>query len=228
MEDTVKVYIVVDFEPLRAGLVPAISSAPDIEVVGSVASLDEMARDGGFREADVLLVDAAAMTRADMPQVQKRIAEWLPALRVLFLGTPEDARDLNPDDIPTYMSIGTIGFLYKAGDTTRLQEAIRLVSSGGFVCEADLIKRILTRLSQWASLPGDDTRADNLSDREMEVLTLVAQGRSNKEIARELFISEGTVKAHISHIMGKLGAERRTELVRYALTSGLVQLPDAG
>ena len=64
----------------------------------------------------------------------------------------------------------------------------------------------------------------NLSGREVEVLTLVAQGRSNKEIAEELFVSQGTVKIHVSHIMTKLGLDRRTELVRFALASGLAPL----
>lgn len=223
--DRVKVYVVADFEPLREGLANAITSAPDLEVIGHVSDLEEMVRDGTFREADVLVVDAEAINRANMPQIQQRVSEWFPALKVLFVGTAEDATGVSPDDIPTYMAMGTIGFLYKSGRAERLLQAIRLVASGGFVCESDFIKRILTRLTQWASYAGD-TRTDNLSEREMEVLALVAKGRSNKEIGRELFISEGTVKAHISHIMTKLGVERRTELVRHALTSGLVSLSD--
>lgn len=230
MGNAVKVYVVIDFEPLRLGLVHTIATASDIEVLGAVSSLEEMALDGTFRKADVLVVDAQSINPANMPEVMQRISEWFPALKVLFIGTADDARAVSPDDIPTYMAMDTIGFLYKSGRVERLLEAIRMVASGGFVCETDFIKRILTRLTEWATLTADtlsdDTRTDSLSEREMEVLALVAQGRSNKEIARELFVSEGTVKAHVSHIMGKLGVERRTELVRYALTKGLVQLSD--
>jgi DNA-binding NarL/FixJ family response regulator len=103
---------------------------------------------------------------------------------------------------------------------------VRLVASGTFVCETDLIRHILTRLTQWASYSADDAgrNGQQLSEREKEVLTLVARGQANKEIAQELFLSEGTVKAHVSHIMAKLAVDRRTDLVRYALSTGLIPM----
>ena len=117
---------------------------------------------------------------------------------------------------------GTVGLIYKTGGTERLLDATRVIAGGGFVCETEVIRRILTKLIDWTK----DPTATNgeLSAREVEVLNLVARGRSNKEIALELFVSEGTVKAHVSHIMSKLGMERRVELVRYALTSGLLDV----
>jgi DNA-binding NarL/FixJ family response regulator len=123
------------------------------------------------------------------------------------------------------MAMGTVGFLYKTGPVDRIIEAVRMIACGSFVCETDLIRRILTRLARWADEP-EEARAENLSEREMEVLALVALGRSNKEISRELFVAEGTIKAHISHIMAKLRVERRTDLARHALTSGFVRLND--
>ncbi len=90
----------------------------------------------------------------------------------------------------------------------------------------DVIRHILTRLSKLATYSETPEDAGPLSEREVEVLQLVAQGRSNREIARELFLSEGTVKIHVSHIMSKLALDRRTELVRYALSKGLVPLED--
>jgi DNA-binding NarL/FixJ family response regulator len=106
-------------------------------------------------------------------------------------------------------------------------DAIRLVSSGTFVCEIELIRHILTRLSQAAIYsPDDDQNGSHLTEREMEVVTLVTRGLSNKEIAQELFLSEGTVKAHVSRVMSKLGVDRRTDLVRHALSSGLVPMDD--
>jgi DNA-binding NarL/FixJ family response regulator len=77
-------------------------------------------------------------------------------------------------------------------------EAIRLVHASTFVCETEVIRHILTRLSQWAKYSEVDHNGSQLSDREMEVLTLVTQGASNKATAQELFLSEGTVKAHVS------------------------------
>jgi DNA-binding NarL/FixJ family response regulator len=147
---------------------------------------------------------------------------------VLFLGTPEDARAIRPEDIPTYMKLHTVGFMLKDGPTSRIIDGVRLVASGTFVCETELIRHILTRLTQWASYSTDETNRNGrqLSERETEVLTLVARGQSNKEIAQELFLSEGTVKAHVSHIMAKLAVDRRTDLVRYALSTGLIPMSD--
>jgi len=224
-DSVVRVYVVADFEPLRVGLANAIASAPDLEIIGWAPSLGEMVRDGSYRESDVIVVDVQTVNQANMPEVYRSVAEWFPALRVLFLGGPEDGRAIAPEDIPTYMGLSSTGFLYKHGDAERFLEAVRIIATDGFVCEADVIKRILTRLSQWANYSGDG-RAENLSERQSEVLVMVASGRSNKEIAQELFVSEGTVKVHISHIMTKLALDRRTELVRYALSKGLVQMTD--
>jgi len=220
---SIKVAVVAAFEPLRLGLVGTIASVPDMEIIGEASSLSEIVAKSSFREADVIVVDSDVVQgvgRASYSQIN----EWLPALKVLFLGTREDARNLSPDDIPAYMRLNTVGFMMKDGPTARLLEGIRLVASGTFVCETELIRHVLTRLTQWATYSEDGRNGQQLSDRETEVLTLVARGFSNKEIAQELFLSEGTVKAHVSHIMSKLALDRRTDLVRYALSTGLIPL----
>ncbi len=221
--DKIKIYVVADFEPLRVGLSDTVANAPDMEVIGEASSLEAMACSEGYRRADVLAIDMQAVNQTSIPDIYNKLGEWFPALRVLFLGSHQDAQQISFDAIPMLMRLDTIGFLIKDGPADRLVQTIRLVASGQFVCESDVIKRILTRLTQWASY-NPNGRAEQLSERETEVLTMVAQGRSNKEIAQELFLSEGTVKAHISHIMAKLGLQRRTELVRYALAEGVVPL----
>jgi DNA-binding NarL/FixJ family response regulator len=221
---SIKVCIVAPFEPLRIGLVREIDEAPDMEVVGQAHDLTDLASLAAFREADVLVVDSVAVL-GTRRVTYDQINDWLPMLKVLFLGTEEDARNITPDDIPAYMRLHTVGFLLKDGPTSRMMEAIRLVAGGTFVCETSLIRHILVRLSQAAAYSAEEhTNGQSLSDREMEVLRLVTRGMSNKEIAQDLFLSEGTVKAHVSHIMGKLSVERRTDLVRHALTTGLVPL----
>ncbi len=199
-----------------------------LEVVGDAASLQEMAADQGFRRADVLLVDVDALNAANMDGgLHNRLREWLPGMKVVFLGGGADADAINPDDIPRYMDLGTVGFLLKDGPSERLAKGIEMVAAGVFACEMDVIRRILTRLMHWASeTPGE--QADHLSERRTEVLVLVTRGRTNKEIARELFVSEGTVRAHISQIMAKLGLDRRVDLVRYALGRGLAPLEEPG
>lgn len=223
---TTKICVVSPFEPLRLGLVKTIQETPDLEVVGEAPNLAHLVTGPGFRAADLLVIDSASIP-IENRGLYLQIYEWLPALKVLFLGSPEDMRSISPEDIPTYMRFNTIGFILKDGPTTRLIDSIRLVASGTFVCETDLIRHILTRLTQWAQYNSDETaRNGQLSERETEVLALVARGFANKEIAHELFLSEGTVKAHVSHVMSKLSVDRRTDLVRYALSKGLVPLQE--
>jgi DNA-binding NarL/FixJ family response regulator len=221
-----KVWVVAPFEPLRLGLTGIISSAPDLEVLGDCVSLAELVANPKFRDADVLVVDSQSVVGA--PQgTYAHLNEWLPALRVLFLGTAEDMRTIRAEDIPAYMRLNTVGFLLKDGPSSRLIEAVRLVGAGTFVCETALIRHILTRLSEWASYSDEGGKnGQGLSERESQVLMMVARGLSNREIAQEIFLSEGTVKAHVSHIMSKLGLDRRMEMVRYALSTGLLPLSD--
>ncbi len=225
MENIIRVCVIAGFEPLRLGLVKTLGAAPDIEIAGEATGLADLVTNSAAREADVFVVDVdvlAAGQRERGPITQ--LNEWMPALKVLFLGNREDARVISPDDLPQYMRLNTLGFILRDGPTSRLLNAVRLIASGTFVCETELIKGILTRLMHWASYT-DTTQADHqLTDREVEVLTMIAQGASNKEIAQETFLSEGTVKAHVSHVMVKLRLERRTDLVRYALSKGLVPL----
>jgi DNA-binding NarL/FixJ family response regulator len=220
-----KLYLVAEFEPLRIGLRQIIEAEPDMEIIGEAATFEGISADERFREADLMLIDVLALAQGDHDQLSNELGEWYPGVKALFLGSPEGVRNMDPDRIPSYLNMHTLGFLMKDGSTDRLVRSIRLVAGGTFVCEMAVIRHILTRLSQWAA-ETDAPSVDNLSGREVEVLQLVAQGRSNREIAGDLFLSEGTVKIHISHIMGKLGLDRRTELVRYALSKGLIPLED--
>ena len=221
MGNIIRVCIVAGFEPLRLGLVKTLGGSPDIEIIGETTSLGDMIANAALRDADVFVVDVDALGGAAQGTVAQ-LNEWLPALKVLFLGNQEDARVISPDDLPGYMRLNTVGFIFRDGPTARVVDAVRLVAQGTFVCEADVIKRILVRLMHWASYT--ETQTETLTEREIEVLTMIAQGASNKEIAQETFLSQGTVKAHVSHIMSKLRVERRTDLVRVALTKGLVPL----
>lgn len=223
MQENLKVLTVISFEPLLVGIRDAISSAPGMEIVASVNTLEEMVTHDAFPQADVIVVDAEVMGGTGAATYQ-RLLEWLPAMRVLFLGSWEDAKAIAPEDLPVYMSLQNVGFIVRDGSTERLLDSIRLVASGTFVCEIDVIRRILTRLTKYAAEPEEEEahHRNSLSERESEVLALVASGFSNKEVAIELFLSEGTVKSHVSRIMTKLGADRRTDLVRYAISRGIV------
>lgn len=220
MQEKIKVLTVVSFEPLFMGIRDAIESAPDLEIVASLQSLEEMVNHEAFPSADVIVVDAEVLGGAGAATYQA-LMEWLPSMKVLFLGSWEDAKVISPEDLPVYMTLQNLGFIVRDGPNERLLEAIRLVAFGTFVCEFDVIRRIIVRLTKIAT-ESQGNGMGKLSERESEVLALVAAGRSNREVATELFLSEGTVKSHVSRIMTKLGVDRRTDLVRYALTNGLV------
>lgn len=225
MGHLIQVFIVVDFEPLRVGLASTLSKAPDMQLVGQASSVEEMVSRDEYHAAEILVIDAQVANRTGLREALDQLQERLPAVKVIFLANPEDARFLSFEDIASAMRLHTVGVLFKDGPVARLIEAIRVVMSGAFVCETAFIKDAFDRVSRWVSHSGDE-QIEHLSEREKEVLNLVALGRSNKEIARELFLAEGTVKAHISHIMAKLDLERRTDLVRFALVKGLVPLQE--
>ena len=225
MDKIIRVCVIAGFEPLRMGLVKTLGSAPDIEVIGEAHTLGDLVTNPNIREADVFVVDVDVMAGGGQTEVG-HLNEWLPALKVLFLGNHEDARVISPDDLPLYMKLNTVGFIVREGPTNRLIQAVRLVAQGTFVCETDVIKRILVRLMHWASYTETSQTDHNLTEREIEVVRLVARGMSNKEIAQETFLSDGTVKAHVSHIMTKLRIDRRTDLVRFAFTKGLEPLEE--
>jgi DNA-binding NarL/FixJ family response regulator len=216
MDRPIRVCIVAPFEPLRRGLETAISVSDQVQVIATYASMAELVASDTYRTAEVLVIDIDALTQANLGDTYARLSEWLPALKVLFMGSAQDGQAITFEAIPMLMSLDTVGFVYKEGLAERVIAAIQMIASGASVAEAGVLKRILTRLSQGASYVPDDK--SQLSERETEVITMVARGRTNREIAQELLLSEGTVKAHISHIMDKLGIDRRTELVRYVLT----------
>ena len=219
-----RVCLVADFEPLRVGLTRLIEAQSDLKLLGVPRAMEEMASDDRFKEAQVIVIDAESFNESNLADVRRKVAEWVPGIQLLFIGSESDGRAVHAEDIPLYLNFKTVGFVIKNGDGERLLQAIRLVGAGAFVCEMNVIRHILTRLTHWANEAPTAPQVGNLSGREVEVLTLVAQGRSNKEIAEELFVAQGTVKIHVSHIMTKLDLDRRTELARFALASGLAPL----
>jgi DNA-binding NarL/FixJ family response regulator len=220
-----KVYIVAEFEAARIGLGSIIDAQADMEKVGDAAALAAMATKPAFLSAEVLLVDVKALTRENVDELKLRFPDWVPTARILFFGSEQDARGISPEDVAACLGFDAVGFLLTDAPGDRIVGALHLVGRGKFVCECEMeiLRSIVTALATWAGEPVHDDTSP-LSGRELDVLRLVAQGMSNRQIAEQLFLAEGTVKIHISRIMTKLDLERRTELVRYALARGLVPL----
>jgi DNA-binding NarL/FixJ family response regulator len=222
-ETRLMVSVVAQFEPLRAGLVQMLASATDLEVVHQAASVTGLVNGRG-PGADVVVADLQTLATGLCPLEQ--CAEWLRVQKVVFLEL-SGSTTLRADAFKWLTLAECFGLLGMEGSLNRLAEVIRLVAAGAFTCDMAIVKLLFARLSEWADeTSGDIPSTEQLSLREAEVLQLVARGLTNKEIAEQMVLSEGTVKAHVSHIMTKLAVGSRPLLVRYALTQTLVPLLD--
>ena len=211
---SIRVLIADDHAVVRQGLKTFLELQDDIEVVEDVAD-GEAAVAAVEREApDVVLMDLV-MPGVDGVEAIRRIKEGRPQARVLVLSSFLDDERLFPA-----VRAGAAGYLLKDVEPRELVKAIRTVHGG----EALLHPAVAARLmDEFAAGRAPEPSTDGLTDREREVLTLIARGLANKLIARELSISEKTVKAHVSSILGKLGVSDRTQAALYAVRSGLVE-----
>jgi DNA-binding NarL/FixJ family response regulator len=214
MERAQSVYVVCEFEPHRLGITAALEEhlAPGA-VAGMAASIDAMAGDRAAGTDKIFVMDAGLL-----PALLEHEAESSrsPIRQVLFLGTlPGTHGDRVALVAASLQSRDAVGFLNESGSTERLIEAIQLVGSGTFVCEMDIAMGL--RANDLDSELRQRLQIARLSPREQDVLLRVAKGMGNKAIARELYLAEGTVKAHVSHILAKLAAQNRVDLVRFAL-----------
>jgi DNA-binding NarL/FixJ family response regulator len=218
MDEPIGLFVVTSFEPLEAGLSEVFRRAPGIELVGSASAFEATNEAALAVEPDVWVVDVQVFAGNDGMGSAGFLAHLLQRPRVLLLGTMEFIDTITFEAmLPVLTRMDGVGYLFKDGPTWRLLEAVRLIAAGAFVCETAVLKAFLTRATHADS---SSRSTEQLSERQNEILHLVADGYSNKEIARELSLSESTVKAHVSQVMAKLSLVRRTELVRWALTSG--------
>jgi DNA-binding NarL/FixJ family response regulator len=203
--------IVSPFEPLLLGLATTIAEDPQIRPHPLALSLDEVR--ASESAVDVLVCDFEAVnTPSDLLRGQ-----WDRA--VLLVGPGDQAWSI-VEVASTLSSFKGLAIIEKGGSGERLREAIRLVSRGAFVCEMGSMSAASRRLSAFVRCPSGPP-IETLSPREVEVLDLVASGLSNKEIGWQLSVSEGTVKAHVSHVMAKLRLTNRSQLVAYALATAV-------
>ena len=215
---TIRILLVDDQELVRAGFRMVIDAQPDMTVVGEAG--DGLGAVAVLRStpADVVVMDVR-MPRLDGIEATRRICQAGDRPRVLMLTT---------FDLDEYafaaLKAGASGFLLKDVPPEELLFAIRAVHSGDSVVAPSTTRRLIDQFA--AMLPGSQEAPDELgelTDREREVLTLVAQGLSNSEIAQRLFVSEATVKTHVGRVLAKLGLRDRVQAVVYAYEYGLVR-----
>lgn len=214
MTDTTIRIIVADDHPIvRDGLVAVLQTQPDFEVVGQARSGREALEVIEQSNPDVLLLDLE-MPEMDGLEVLHRLQDRVGAPHtIIFTAFDTDER------IVGAVQAGAQGYLLKGAPRDEIFRAVRVVSQGGSLLEPVVASKLLRHLAQPA-----DEMPEPLTDREMEVLEELAQGKTNREIAETLIITERTVKFHVSSILGKLGASNRTEAVAIAAQQGLVEM----
>ncbi|WP_449407521.1 response regulator [Microbacterium maritypicum] len=203
--------IVADDHPIvRSGIVGLLDLDPGVEVVGQAGDGAEAVALAADLRPDVVLMDLR-MPGVSGIEATSRLTAELPGVRVLVLTTYE-----TDDDILGAIEAGASGYLLKAAPHEEIVAGIRAVAEGHTVLAPSIAATLVTRMrTERAERP-------QLTPRELEVLRLVAAGRSNPEIARELFIGEATVKTHLIHVFEKLGVSDRTRAVTLALELGLL------
>jgi DNA-binding NarL/FixJ family response regulator len=207
---TIRVLLADDHPVVRDGLAAMLSTQPDFTVVGEAATGAEALRQTASLAPDVVLMDLQ-MPGMDGTAATAAIRAAHPEVRVLVLTTYDtDA------DITAAVDAGAVGYLLKDTGRHELCEAVRTAARGGAALSPTVAAKVL------AHMRGD--RVAGLSGRELEVLSAVARGQSNKQIARALRLSEATVKTHLLHIYAKLDVRDRTAAVTAALGRGIIRM----
>lgn len=213
----VRVLIVDDHVIVRDGVRMILEAQPDIEVVGEASDGREALEKARQLSPSVVLMDIA-MPGMNGLEATAAIRQELPDVQVLVLTMHEDY-----EYFFEVLRAGASGYVLKGASSNDLVSAIRAVHQGGVYLHPAVAKNLVSDYVKRME-PGEDrARYDGLSDRERQVLKLVAEGKTSQQIAEELFLSVNTVQTHRSHIMEKLGLHNRTDLIRYALRKGLVE-----
>jgi DNA-binding NarL/FixJ family response regulator len=210
MSATVRVLIVDDHEIVREGLQTLLSEEPDVEVVGLAADGSHALRLATDLRPDVVLMDLV-MPEMDGIEATRRIRAAHSSCQVLVLTSFADDHRVRDA-----IQAGAIGYLLKDVLKPDLLRAIHQAAQGKSTLHPEA-QQVLVRHATRAPAPHDD-----LTEREVSVLRLIASGRSNKEIAADLHLTEGTVKGYVSTILAKLGVSDRTQAALYAVKHGLV------
>ena len=201
----------------REGLRMLLAAQPDFDVVGEAANGEEALHLAAALRPHIVLMDMR-MPVLDGVEATRLLHQRQPDSRVIVLTTFDD-----DELVFAGLAAGAVGYLLKAVSSPQLLEAIRTVARGGSILELSVTARVVEEFARLASQRVQPPAlAEPLSSRELEVLRLVATGATNRAIAETLFVAEGTVRNHLTNILGKLGVNDRTQAALKAKELGLV------
>ena len=215
----IHILIVDDHAIVRDGIRSLLTTIPDIDVVGEAGNGREAITHFTRYQPDVVLMDLV-MPDMDGIQAIQAIIEKQPDAKILVLTSFS-----TDDKVFPAIKAGASGYLLKDSDSDELVRSIHEVQRGESSIDPKIARKLLRELAEPPAKPQPND-VDPLTVRELEVLKLVAQGQSNAEIAENLVISEGTVRTHVSNILGKLHLASRTQATLYALRTGIASLDE--
>jgi DNA-binding NarL/FixJ family response regulator len=218
--DAIRVVICDDHAVFRRGLTMVLADEPGIEVVGEAEDGDAAVAVAEELAPDVVLMDVRMPKRSGI-EATRAIAELVPTARIVMLTVSDEEEDLYEA-----VKAGAAGYLLKEISIEEVAEAIRSVMTGQSLITPSMASKLLAEFSNLSKKAEarNAVPVPRLTERELEVLRLVAQGMSNKEIASELYISENTVKNHVRNILEKLHLHSRMEAVVYAVREKILDL----
>jgi DNA-binding NarL/FixJ family response regulator len=221
-ENTEAVTVVVadDQSAVREGLVLLLGTLPGIAVIGEAADGEAAVEVAAAKNPQVVLMDLN-MPRCDGVEATRRIRASQPRTQVVVLTTYSD-----DDSIIGALRAGALGYLTKDATRAEIGRAVLAAAAGQAVLDPEVQRRLLSAAVRAPAAAGAEPAEDDLTPREAEVLRLIAAGKSNREIARALFVSEATVKTHINRIFAKTGSRDRGQATRYAYTHGYAAPPN--
>jgi two-component system NarL family response regulator len=215
---TIRVLICDDHALFRRGLVMVLESEAGIEVVAEAEDGEEAVRQAAEAAPDVVLMDVR-MPKVSGIEATRNIAEVVPTAKILMLTVSDEEEDLYEA-----VKAGATGYLLKEISIEEVANAIRAVMTGQSLISPSMASKLLSEFNNLAKAAQQKVLAPKLTDRELQVLKLVAQGMSNREVAEQLFISENTVKNHVRNILEKLHLHSRMEAVVYAVREKLLDI----
>ncbi|RHW39443.1 DNA-binding response regulator [Lysinibacillus yapensis] len=209
----IKILIADDHEMVRIGVAAYLTAQPDMTVVGEAENGAQAVEKALQLKPDIILMDNVMPIMTGAEATAKILESW-PQAKIMMVTS-----FLDDDKVYPALEAGAVSYILKTSNAKQIADAIRKTMNGETVLEPEVTTKMISRMRNHNQSP----LYEQLTEREMEVLLLVAQGKTNQDIADELFIALKTVKTHVSNILAKLEVQDRTQAVVYAFQNGLVK-----